>query len=247
MDFKTFGECRTMTFLLANYRSTLTAAIAVLLTFNITSFADAGPLAGLSSTPFAFNDGGGQTAGAWQNSEVVQGVAFAGTGFQGTVEYAVFAPGLDFGDFLGDPDPTGGGEWVYAFQSRLDGDNDGVGLESLLAGFDLGAPVNLLGSVAGTGDVGTSSAFYNATSAQWNWTALSAVGLVSDVLYYTSPFSPKRDMVSVKAGFFADAGQSSFDGFASPIPEPGSLLLVVVAAALVVARRSRFLHTGVAT
>jgi hypothetical protein len=223
----------------------LTAAMAVLLTVNIASLVNAGPLAGLPTTPFAFsgivNGQTGQNAGAWQNSEVVQGGGFVSTGFEVTVEYAVFAPGSDFGDFLAAADPTGGTEWVYAFQVRLDGDNFGAGQESLLTGFDLGAAVNLIGSVAGTGDEATSAAFFNATSAQWDWPASTlTVGETSDVLYYTSPFAPKRDMVTVKAGFFADAGQSSTDGFASPVPEPVSILLIGTAGMLFLVRRRSF-------
>jgi len=231
-----------MTFRITIHRFTIAASTAVMLMLSGGSFVDAGPLAGLSTTGSAFsgvvNGQTGQNAGAWQNSEVVLGGGFASTGFAATIEYAVFAPGPSFGNFLGGPDPTGGTEWVYAFQARLDGDTFSVGLESLLAGFDLGAAVGPIGSVAGTGDVAVSGAFFNATSAQWNWPAATlSVGEVSDVLYYTSPFAPQRDQVSAKAGFVADAGQSSADGFASPIPEPASFLLLGAAGVLLAVRR----------
>jgi len=221
-------------------------ATALLLLIGISS-TFAGTLAGLSSTDFAFNGsvGGepGHDAGYWRGSDSYSGV---GTTYSNTVEFAVFEPGGSFGSFLGQPDPTSGVEWVYAFQVLLDSDSSGAGLFALNAGFDTGAGVNSIGWVPGTGDDTPTSGLFNITSAEWNWTSFSlTAGDVSDIVYYTSSFAPKKDFTSTES-VIGDQGQSLVNQFASPsdlltpdavIPEPSSALLFIAGSVLLAFRK----------
>jgi len=76
---------------------------------------------------------------------------------------------------------------------------------------------------------------FNDTSAQWGWSFAGptlASGQTSDVLYYTSDFGPKPDQVTIAATAFANQANSGPTDFASPVPEPASALIMLVAASM---------------
>ncbi len=209
----------------------------------------AGPLA-TTNNAFSGTVNGvpGHDAGFWRGSEIINGFDSLSV----EVDFAVFAPGSGFDDFLsgafGVNDPTDGTKFVYAFQANTLSDDNGfgvfppAGLSVLFSGYDPGedADIVLQGAVAGTGAVPAGYELNN-TSAEYNWSpSIDALG-TSAVVYYTSPFAPQKDGVSVGSGN-GDAGQSGLESFASPsnvIPEPSSLLLLAGGVAIVLLRRLR--------
>jgi hypothetical protein len=213
----------------------------------VTAFAAHGCLAGsLSATNFAFsgtvNGIPGHDGGVWRGHEVVSG--FLGTSVD--VDFAVFAPGSSFDDYLsanfGATDPTDGSKFVYAFQvETITTDNSALGFNALNTGYDPDEQPDIVqqGVVAGTGSM-TSSFHLNASSAQYDWTGGMLTPANSAVVFYTSPFAPQPDGVSMgSAG--GDAGQSGFTSFASPsnflIPEPSSIAILGGGLLLVLIRR----------
>ncbi len=194
----------------------------------------------LASASEALNPGG-PDAGFWRGSHGLSGSTIYGS-ITGTGDFAVFGPGGNFQAFLDSnygggtyTDPTGGAEYIYAFQFESISGNP---IETLNAGFDQGANLGSLGapqSLAVSGDVGPASTIFNDSSAQWDFNAAPvANGEVSDVLFYSSELGPKPDKLSLDAVFglvFADSGETDF---ASPseIPEPTSALIMVIGTVL---------------
>ncbi|MBI2825854.1 MAG: PEP-CTERM sorting domain-containing protein [Planctomycetia bacterium] len=154
------------------------------------------------------------------------------------VEYAVFAPGqFDLG-----PDPSGGTQYVYAYQVY----NTGVGANArqisiITEGLSKAAdPANPGSLGAGFGAVPGSSTFAGAppTSTRWDYTgAPLALGTNSTILLFTSPHPPGLQPGSIQGG-----GLSDTKLLPSPIPEPASFILLAFGAAalLVVRRRMRW-------
>lgn len=201
----------------------------------------------LATTPDAFfgtiNGISGHDSGYWRGHTVVNGFL----GLSVDVDFAVFAPGSGFGDFLlaeyAAADPTDGTKYVYAFQATtLSDDSSGGGLNQLKPGYDTGE--NLLvvsqGEVAGTG-TGTSAMSLQASSAEYDWASGVGAPGSSTVLYYTSPFAPQKDRVSISSTN-GDSGQSGEEDIASPsdfVPEPSSVMIWLSGIAIVGFRRMR--------
>lgn len=153
------------------------------------------------------------------------------------IEYAVYAPG-QFGSSaaLGLPaDPSGGADFVYAYQALNDVLLSTTNIINLSVGITPGAVPNgstNVGFVPGFGLNPNLAQFIPAgdpkTSARWTWAApLLNPGLTSTVLYFTSPYGPDLVLSSITGG------HATFDSTAlpSPVPEPSTFLLVAIAAA----------------
>ncbi|MCA9101744.1 MAG: PEP-CTERM sorting domain-containing protein [Pirellulales bacterium] len=205
------------------------AALTVVTALAASTQALAGPLA---TTGDALSPGG-PDSGYWRGSHQLVGGTFAGT-----VDFAVFAPG-DFQSYLDTTygggayaDPTGGAEYIYAFQFSSD---SGSTIQRLNAGYDLGADIGSLaapGYFAGSGDTSPVSTAYNSTSAVWSWGfgASVANGQTSDLLFYSSNWAPKPDFTTLGAQYLLDQADSGPNDYASPaIPEPTSLFSLIIA------------------
>ncbi len=140
------------------------------------------------------------------------------------VDYAVFAPG-DFGVAFPGLDPSGGNEFVYAYQ--VENTDLANTITKLTVGLDGDEP---LGSIGFIPDVGlhdpVTELFVGAgpTSAAWDFTASSPlpVGVTSAVLIFTSAAGPEWD-TGTTHGAFADE-----QALPSPAPEPASLALMAM-------------------
>jgi len=176
---------------------------------------------------------------AWQGTQGFYDVG-SGTTLDVDVEYAVFKPGA-YG--LSGTDPSGGKEYVYAYQVF----NDLLGnvpVSSFSVGLDPTAKVANIGSDAGSGTLGgtapTASAFSGTppTSACWyfflNTIDPPPANEYSAVLLFTSPYGPQW-----APGSLLDSGLSDRQDLPSPMPEPATMTLVGLGLAGLVARRRR--------
>jgi hypothetical protein len=236
-----------MTRIRGKHTPALTAlwAVAVVASLVVGTNASAVPVGALATTGDAL-DSGGPDAGYWRGSHELTGT---NNTFTGTLDFAVFGPG-DFQSFLDATygggaysDPTGGGEYIYAFQFRSD---SGSPIQALNVGYDLGADIGSLpapASAAGSGDETPNATAYNATSARWDWGFADSVagGQISDVLFYSSNRPPKPDFATLGAQYLLDQADSGPGDYASPsVPEPttlASLLIVLVGLGLQAPRR----------
>lgn len=153
------------------------------------------------------------------------------------VEYAVYAPGqFALSAALGFPvDPSGGADFVYAYQALNDGMISTTNLINLSVGLTPGAIPNgstNIGFDPGFGLNPNVTAFVPAgnpkTSARWTWAApLLNPGLSSTVVFYTSPYGPSMVLSSITGG------HATFDSTAlpSPVPEPSAVVLAAFAVA----------------
>jgi hypothetical protein len=156
------------------------------------------------------------------------------------VEYCVYQPG-SFDDSFG-LDPSGGTEYVYAYQIF----NDLVPhpttmnppMQGSLSHFSIHLMNNEeaadIGFVAGP-NVDPSNSAFTQNTAGWDFVnpALNYMQ-VSDVLYFTSPFSPEWD-----DGAVGGAGLGDQQDMPSPTPEPTTLMVLGIAAVFFGARRRK--------
>ena len=171
------------------------------------------------------------------------------------VEYAVYAPGQFNLSFPG-ADPTGGTEYVFAYQlcGRADGfmfwdDLLGlsVGIMDESAPFSApGLPVGNVGFVELDPTASPSNMWVDrlangvATSVRWEYTPFSLMrGICGDVLYYTSPQGPAPvpDWDNSNVGTLMGAVQ--YETLPHPVPEPTTLLLLAVGAGALRRRKRR--------
>lgn len=173
------------------------------------------------------------------------------------VDYAVYAPG-DFGTSatLGFPaaaDPSGGTEWVYAYQI-----NNDLGGQLRVAALSIqlvpGVISNIATNVSHTSSTPAGGLEPDAwsfipiavdppTNVKWsfaNTPHLLLVGLESDILLFTSPFEPTFRGAGITGGSGSIAplpGDANF--LPSPAPEPSALFLAALGGVLLGARYLR--------
>jgi hypothetical protein len=212
-------------------RCSAAAAVAVLLC----SSASFGGL--LPADPMAFHDG----AMTWSGTRAFS----AGSGSSAlrvTVDFAVYAPGaIATSPVLGSfADPSGGSQYVYAYQLWNDVSGGSSAVTSFSVGFadvldsvkDNKLPANLGFVPAYPDGIPPSSWGFTfpgggvaAQSAVWDYTSPLSQGSHSNVLIYTSPYPPEWDAASVQGG------RANTQALPSPTPEPGTCSLFACAAA----------------
>lgn len=153
------------------------------------------------------------------------------------VEYAVYAPGqFSASAALGLPaDPSGGVDYVYAYQALNDANLSTTNLINLSVGLTPGAiPTGStnIAFVPGFGLNPNVDQFVPAgdpkTSARYTWASpLLNPGLNSTVVFFTSPYGPHLVLSSITGG------HATLDSTAlpSPVPEPSVFVLAATAAA----------------
>jgi hypothetical protein len=158
--------------------------------------------------------------------------SFFGFTVSANVDFAVFEPS-EFGVAFPGHDPSGGDDYVYAYQiENLDN-----GIITMTLGLD---GDESLGSVGFVGDVGlvnpSSSQFTGAgpTSVAWSFSPGQLTnGVSSAILFLTSANAPEMDSALVQASFVDS------QSLPSPVPEPASLGLVSICAMVGLSRRNR--------
>jgi len=173
----------------------------------------------------------------WQGTQQFNATSGVRT-LQVDVEYAVYAPG----NYGLSADPSGGTEFVYAYQVF----NDLLGnapVSSFSVGLDPTANVASIGSDAGSGTTpgGTApsmSAFSDSppTSAVWYFFS-NTIGPpleYSTVLLFTSPYGPQWAPATVMNG-----GLGNTRDLPSPTPEPATMAFLALGGLGVLLRRKR--------
>ncbi len=147
------------------------------------------------------------------------------------VDFAVFAPG-DFGTAFPGLDPSGGADYVYAYQiENLDTD-----ISKLTVGLDGDEPLGAITFITDPGVTDPTTSSYigsGPTSAAWDFTVPNAIanGNSSAVLIFTSSAAPEFDNATVAAAF------SDMQSLPSPLPEPATLGLMAMGLGLVCVRK----------
>ena len=164
---------------------------------------------------------------------------FNGTFFNAGVEFAVFAPG-DFDTVFGSgADPSGGTEFVYAYQFFNYGAAIPVPIVKVSVGLDAdepfgGVPLGNVGFLAGAGvDPNPTSGAFAADmfSVRWDFLAPTiAPAQNSDILLYTCPTLPEWGNVVAKNSYAQEL--TVLNGVPNPsltyVPEPGTMALVTI-------------------
>lgn len=153
----------------------------------------------------------------------------SGLTINAAVEYAVYAPGaFSTSTALGSPtDPSGGTQYVYAYQITNTGSPTQRTIGELSVGLDgdtQSANIGVIGG-GGFGINPTTSAFVPASapfaSAHWIYTPELTSAQVGNVLLFTSPKAPHFFNATILGGALSD--QQSLP---SPIPEPASIMVL---------------------
>ena len=148
------------------------------------------------------------------------------------VDYAVFAPGTFDAAFPG-LDPSGGTEYVYAYQIA----NNDTDISKLTVGLDGDEPLGTIGYIADAGLTDPSDSLFvgipNPTSAAWDFTVPNplTIGNSSAVLIFTSAAAPEYDSATVEAAF------PDSQSLPSPLPEPATLGLMAMGLGLMGVRK----------
>jgi hypothetical protein len=166
-----------------------------------------------------------------------------------TVEYSVYAPGQFSSSLaLGNPaDPSLGADYVYAYEVF----SSSVPFKDLTIATVSGSiPLAYAGTnhvdnvFAPNGGTAPTAEIFNVAispsriiNAKWTFsTAIDAGTGFSNILFFTSPYSPQFNTASISGGGTNLASST----LPSPIPEPATVTLAAVAAAcLLAARRFR--------
>lgn len=160
------------------------------------------------------------------------------------IDYAVYAPGEFVKTFTGWTDPSGGTQYVYAYQLFNDAHtppSDDAAIKTFTVGIHSGEQI--AGVYYGTiDDTGTAT---DKTPTSWVWsgtpTAASIVGTFSSpstritvgsrsvFLYFTSAYGPTWDHTNMIGYPYACTDQSNQFYLPAPVPEPGMLSILAVA------------------
>jgi len=218
----------------------------------------------LASTPYAYDDDlGPGVGGAWLGSVAYNRTTLTNT-IQGTLEYAVFAPG-QFQNFLidtlGGPPPfdPAPGEVVYAYQ-LIDVTAATPGVSNISVGLDV---IDIPGTVSppsfaptGAGnEQAPSLGEYNGTSMVWRFMDNPATGGVderintgeqSPILIFSSAYLPELDNLTINSGIagtpsYYDSVPSIGSNLSQGVPEPSSVALLLIGCASLIGavRRQR--------
>jgi hypothetical protein len=146
------------------------------------------------------------------------------------VDFAVYQPGNFNLSFPGQ-DPSGGSDYVYAYQVF----NLASAISSMTVGLDGDEPLGSITWLTGTGTVDPTAASFSGgalTSADWDFGTNIASSQSSSILIFTATAPPEWDSTTVMGNPLPAGGTVP-----SPLPEPASLSLLALAAALACARR----------
>jgi hypothetical protein len=162
--------------------------------------------------------------------------------FHAAVDHGVYAPGTFNTTFGAGADPSNGAHFVYAYQVFNTGATNEQLPDFLSVGFNGNQnPANIQFLPNAFGNFGidpTNVTFVPAgppfTSATWSRTQWLPSTTASEILLFTSPNGPGNFNSSVKAGPLVDEQLMP-----SPIPEPGTISALAVAAGAMLARRRR--------
>jgi len=157
-------------------------------------------------------------------------VSISSLSMKGEVDYAVYAPGQFKQTFGAGSDPSNDKRYVYAYQLHNTGGTSDRDPAFLSVGFDAAGPGGSnptdLGMllVGDHGDDPSSFSFIPAggppfASATWNFATAIPDTHYSEILLFTSPYSPEFYDSSVQGG-----GLSKQSRLPSPVPEPGVAL-----------------------
>jgi hypothetical protein len=158
------------------------------------------------------------------------------------VEFAVYAPGSFGLSFPPIDDPSGGTQYVYAYQVFNNGPTANTRVQELSIFLEPN-----LNPVTATGDTPAGGLAPNLvqipiggtgqSNVKWTWVnPLFNVGLFSDIVLFTSPYAPHYVLSSVKGGSTTIASNA----LPSPVPEPSTVALSAAAlSCLALARYAR--------
>lgn len=147
---------------------------------------------------------------------------FFGFTVSANVDFAVFAPGA-FGVSFPGQDPSGGADFVYAYQIE----NLDTPVTQFTVGLDGNEPLGAIGFVSDIGLTDPSTAVYvgaGPTSAAWDFASPGTIanGGSSAILFFTSAAAPHLDSATVAAAW------SNSHDLPSPLPEPATLGLMAL-------------------
>ena len=158
-----------------------------------------------------------------------------------TVQYAVYAPGQYAG-----VDPSGGTEYVYAYQVFNTSEPGVEEISKLSIGISLlsGAHNIQFDSSAGApglpGGIDPSNIRLSGSSARWNFDDNTIFyGGYSTVLLFTSAAGPRWASGSIQDGGLADTRTMPSPSLLTEVPEPMTLVLLAAGALCMVTAKGR--------